>query len=136
MSSPCPRPIRSNEERNAGIKNSAKVTFDHFQISCTSGPPYRTSGSRFIWDVSFGISYLYNTILPKKYLKLSPNIRHDDWFFFVLNNKIQYKWNLKFHLEWLRMYYVINVLETRPTIKFSDRKYLCLTRRGTWVTIV
>lgn len=29
---------------------------------------------------------------------------------FVLNKKIQYKWNLKFNLEWLHMYYVINVL--------------------------
>ena len=30
---------------------------------------------------------------------------------FVLNNKIEYKWNLKFHLEWLCMCYVIGVLE-------------------------
>ena len=58
---------------------------------------------------------------------------------FVLNNKIQYKWNLKFRLEWLRMCYVIDVLGNPANSRFSsvsDRKYLCLTRRETWVTIV
>ena len=57
MTSPCPRPIRSNEERNAGIKNSAKVTFEHFQILLLPDSPLvkLTSGLYQMFPLGFRI---------------------------------------------------------------------------------
>ena len=73
---PSPRPSSSNEDRKAGIKNSAKVTFQHFQIEQVPG--HLKNGLRLIEDAFFGISYLYSVIFPKKYLELPPNVRHGD----------------------------------------------------------
>ena len=118
----------SNQKQRRKKRWNQKFCQSHFRTFsnlATSGFALGETHFRFISDVSFRISYLYYTIFPKKYPKLAPNIRHDNWYF-LLNNKIHDNWNPKFHLESLRMYYVINEgNQPSGNLSVSDWKYSC-----------